>query len=328
MRFCDFAKMMKTNYPEKLNVAEFVKTLIDLMIEDAFIECKKEANPLYALKESTLEACYSGRLNISAKNASVIRSHKDEAKFADAVCGQYSYDALVDLADKLGEYGFGVSTDEVARACANILAQIIGKLADRQDARVTSLNFNRRETGQKLKNITPTSIERRGDKLVISGETIPIDQKLVPAASALEELRYVKALCDAYAEKLERQTLEEKDIPSLSRQYSENFKEQRKAYYSATSIWYSIRDVYADGEDEFIKLKEDAWHGINDTYWKEYKNGYERLIAVLEKVTSTTLDASILYQMRNLIRNLEKKGICHILVNEGTIESWVTHDEQ
>jgi len=27
--------------------------------------------------------------------------------------------------------------------------------------------------------------------------------------------------------------------------------------------------------------------------------------------------------MRNLIGNLEKKGICHILVNDGTIESWV-----
>ena len=33
--------------------------------------------------------------------------------------------------------------------------------------------------------------------------------------------------------------------------------------------------------------------------------------------------AEILSQMRNLIGNLEKKGICHILVNDGTIESWV-----
>lgn len=48
-----------------------------------------------------------------------------------------------------------------------------------------------------------------------------------------------------------------------------------------------------------------------------------RLNAVLEKVTSTSLDRSILSQMRNLIGNLEKKGICHILVNDGTIESWV-----
>lgn len=52
-------------------------------------------------------------------------------------------------------------------------------------------------------------------------------------------------------------------------------------------------------------------------------DGYARLNAVLEKVTSTSLDRSILSQMRNLIGNLEKKGICHILVNDGTIESWV-----
>ena len=29
-----------------------------------------------------------------------------------------------------------------------------------------------------------------------------------------------------------------------------------------------------------------------------------------------------------LIANLEKKGICHILVNDGTIKSWVNIDER
>src|SRR5699024_12646518 len=70
-----------------------------------------------------------------------------------------------------------------------------------------------------------------------------------------------------------------------------------------------------------------AWHGINTTYWKDYEDGYARLNAVLEKITSTTLDSSVLSQMRNLIGNLEKKGICHILVNDGVIESWVNIDE-
>ena len=101
----------------------------------------------------------------------------------------------------------------------------------------------------------------------------------------------------------------------------------RTAYYSAVSIERSVRDIFDDGEDEFIRLKDDAWHGINTTYWKDYSDGYARLNAVLEKITSTTLDSSVLSQMRNLIGNLEKKGICHILVNDGVIESWVNIDE-
>ena len=59
------------------------------------------------------------------------------------------------------------------------------------------------------------------------------------------------------------------------------------------------------------------------TYRKRYDNGYDRLIAVLEKITNTTVDLSTLNQIRNLIGNMEKKGICHILVNDGTIKSWV-----
>lgn len=62
------------------------------------------------------------------------------------------------------------------------------------------------------------------------------------------------------------------------------------------------------------------------TYRKRYDTGYDRLIAVLEKITNTRLDLSTLVQIRNLIGNMERKGICHILVNDGTIESWVRRD--
>ena len=67
--------------------------------------------------------------------------------------------------------------------------------------------------------------------------------------------------------------------------------------------------------------------GRHTTCWKEYPDGYARLNAVLEKITNTSLDGSVLSQMRSLIGNLEKKGICHILVNDGVIESWVRVDD-
>ena len=64
------------------------------------------------------------------------------------------------------------------------------------------------------------------------------------------------------------------------------------------------------------------------TYRKRYDSGYDRLIAVLEKITNTRLDLSTLVQIRNLIGNMERKGIYHILVNDGTIQSWVQKDEE
>ena len=324
MKFCDFVQLMHQNYEVKTNAGEFVAVLIDAILDDAALE-KDSSNPIYELGKSTKEAYYSGRLPISQKKAAAITPRIDEAKFADFV-STYSFDALNHMKDKMVEFGFNVDPSEVGQACANILAQIIRRRAEGLSDDVTLLNYQRMEAGKKLKNIAPATIERRGDKLHISGEVITIHQALVPDDVGKHELDYIRALYEAYAQKLNRETFTAGDIPSLPKRYAQNYKEQRMAYYSAVSIERSVRDIFDDGEDEFDRLKEDAWHGINTTYWKDYEDGYTRLNVVLEKITSTTLDSSVLSQMRNLIGNLQKKGICHILVNDGVIESWVNID--
>ena len=325
MKFCDFVQLMHQNYEAKTNAGEFVAVLIDAILDDAALE-KDSSNPIYGLGKSTKEAYYSGRLPISQKKAAAITPRIDEAKFADFV-NTYSFDALNHMKDKMAEFGFDVDPSDVGQACANILAQIIRRRAEGLSDDVTILNYQRMEAGKILKNIAPATIERRGDKLHISGEIITIHQALVPDDVGKHELDYIRALYEAYAQKLNRETFTADDIPSLPKRYAQNYKEQRMAYYSAVSIERSVRDIFDDGEDEFDRLKEDAWHGINTTYWKDYEDGYTRLNAVLEKITSTTLDSSVLSQMRTLIGNLEKKGICHILVNDGVIESWVNVDE-
>ena len=324
MKFCDLVQFMHHNYEGKANAGEFVAILIDAILDDVALE-NDSSNPIYGLGKSTKEAYYSGRLPISQKRAAAIAPRIDEAKFADFV-NTYSFDALNHMKDKLVEFGFDVEPSEVGQACANILAQIIRRRAEGLPDAVAVLNYQRMEAGKKLKNIAPTTIERRGDKLHISGEVITIHQELVPDDIGKHELDYIHALYEAYAQKLKKDTFTADDLLSLPKGYAENFKEQRMAYYSAVSIERSVRDIFDDGEDEFSKLKDDAWHGINTTYWRDYDDGYARLNAVLEKITSTTLDSSILSQMRNLIGNLEKKGICHILVNDGVIESWVNID--
>ena len=71
-------------------------------------------------------------------------------------------------------------------------------------------------------------------------------------------------------------------------------------------------------------MKDDAWEGISATYYDDdISSGYERLKKVLEKITSTTLSKSTLTAIIGMIGNLEKKGICHILVNDERIKSWV-----
>lgn len=325
MKFCDFVQLMHHNYEEKANASEFVKILIDAILDEEALE-KDSPNPLYGLSKSTLEAYYSGGRSISQKKAAQIVPRISEEVFAEFV-DKYSIDALDHISDKLSEFGFDVESYEVGKACANILAQMLKRRSEGLSDDVAKLNYKRFETGRKLKNIAPTSIECRGDKLHIAGEKITIDRALVPDDIADQELDYIRALYEVFAEKLHRETFTINDIKLLPKSMKANYREQRKAYYDAVSIEHFVRDTFDDGEDEFQKLKDDAWHGINTTYWKEYSDGYARLNAVLEKITSTSLDSSVLSQMRNLIGNLEKKGICHILVNDGVIESWVSIDD-
>ena len=325
VKFFEFAKLMHDNYEEKANAGKFVVILIDAILDDEALE-KDSPNPLYGLGKSTLEAYYSGRRPISQKKAAQIVPRLSEETFAGFV-ETYSMDALDHIRDKLAEYGFDVPSYDVGRALANILAQMIKRRSEGLSDDVVKLDYKRYESGQLLKNIAPASIERRGDKLHIAGEIITINRALVPDNIAEQELDYIRALYEVFAEKLKMETFTSNDVQFLPKSMKANYREQRKAYYSAVSIERSVRDVFDDGEDEFQKLKDDAWDGINTTYWREYPDGYARLNAVLEKITNTSLDGSVLSQMRSLIGNLEKKGICHILVNDGVIESWVSIDD-
>lgn len=165
------------------------------------------------------------------------------------------------------------------------MEQIINNRAEGKSDDITTLTIKKKENGKRIKDIAPATIERRGDKLHICGEEIIIHQMLVPQKVANIELKYIKALCDAYAQALGVPIVTEADIPSLPDPFPEDYIDQRKAYYSAESIEHSIRDTFDDGEDEFAKLKKDAWDGIRMTYRnsRRYADGYERLLLFLRK---------------------------------------------
>ena len=161
------------------------------------------------------------------------------------------------------------------------------------------------------------------DLLYIDGDVIELPIKLSDAQIYDFEAGYISALCDAYADALSRDAVTVDDIPTLPKKFQTNFYDQRKAYLSAESIQRSIREVYEDGENQFDILKEDAFSGIKTTYLDDYDNGYRRLLEVLKKISDVQLTKSKLSLIKNLIGNLERLGIVHILVNDKTIMSWV-----
>lgn len=184
------------------------------------------------------------------------------------------------------------------------------------------------EDGKPYVPITPTRYDSTTRTVIIGNETVKLPIQLVPQSSiAPHELPYINALCEVYAEKINAAVTPD-NINTLSPALRRNYAEQRKAYYSAESVQRSVREVFSDGEKQFQVLKDDAFDGISTTYYDDrHLTGYDRLQAVLDKITSTTLSKSALMNIIGLIGNLEKKGVCHILVNDDVIKSWVNIDE-
>lgn len=176
--------------------------------------------------------------------------------------------------------------------------------------------------------ITPTRSNISTRTIFLGNESITLPVELTPLNDiAPHELPYINALCDVYTEKINA-VVTPSNINKLTPSLRHNFAEQRKAYYSAESIHRSVREVFADGDRQFEALKSDAFDGISNIYYDDrHSTGYDRLLAVLDKITNTTLSKSSLMNIVGLIGNLEKKGICHILVNDDVIKSWVNIDE-
>ena len=69
-------------------------------------------------------------------------------------------------------------------------------------------------------------------------------------------------------------------------------------------------------------LKEEIYNGIIDVHEQDYSTGYKRLVADLQQAAITNTSKSLLDSKLHCIGNCERKGVCHMLVNDCRIK-WV-----
>ena len=149
---------------------------------------------------------------------------------------------------------------------------------------------------------------------------IPEDVIAPPKTIEIDELIYVTELLKAYAEVIGIEDIKVESLESYPK-YKQNFLRQRKDYYSAETIRRFVRDVFSDSK-QFEILKNETYDGIIEIFEDEHPNGFERLNAVMKKASDVSTDRSLLTSKLHCIGNSEKKGVCHILVNDNRIK-WV-----
>jgi len=278
-------------------------------------------------EKSAAYKMYKGKRDIPESVLRAVHANLDKSLFLEAAA-DIPFDARKNLCTDLSQYGVDCTTDNVDETCAEIFCSIIKAELRKLPGVEIDLFEGRNEVGEVIPPV-PIQPARYADGAVYlpGGDVIKLHPSLKPHGDINEAtLPYIHALCEVYAEQLAKDVTP-KTTGELPEKLQRHLELQRQAYFDAKSIERSVRDAFVDGERQFSALKDDAYDGIEMVYFDEdHETGYVRLREVLKKITSTELAKSNLVNIKGFITNKTRKGVCHILVDDARIKSWVNTD--
>ncbi len=145
-----------------------------------------------------------------------------------------------------------------------------------------------------------------------------------PKKPGQDELPYISALLESYSDELGVK-IDTTESLKAYKTFFNHLNRQRKDYYSIETIRRFVRDTLTDSKQIDI-LKEEIYNGIIDTHEQIYDSGYKRLVADLQQAAQTNTSKCLLDSKLCCIGNSERKGTCHMLVNEHKLK-WVDDNE-
>jgi len=141
----------------------------------------------------------------------------------------------------------------------------------------------------------------------------------VPDTHDVKEIKYIGELFKAYSDnqKITLNTVEELKI---NNRHLRHFQAQRKNFYFAETLDQFGRDNIPPDVDCFQELKDEIYSGIANTLEDNFPDGLKRLNTILNIAQSLPITAN---PLSNYCKLQDKQGICHHLVNDGIIETWL-----
>lgn len=298
---------------------------MDALLRNLFDESEADNYPYLNLEtgDSRLSRIFSGdKKNGMSKIAAIFfLSNLDMKKAAEFIDSKLKGDSIVALGSEIDATKINFESDDVSERCVALIVKALQEIASKTRKKAVT------EVKLKLSDIQLASIRVNDNgTFSINNEIKKFFEDLpVPIEINPDELKYVQALLSSYADLDACEYSDSKDLPS---KHLSDLKSQRKNFYKAESIRRGIRDNFTpdEGVEHFSMLKDDMFDGIEETYQSNYDNGYLRLKAVLQQSSIITLNGSVLSFIPGILRNSTKKGICHMLVNDGRL-NWVFEDE-
>lgn len=143
----------------------------------------------------------------------------------------------------------------------------------------------------------------------------------VPKRIQQTEIKYVMQLYAAYSDATGKPIKKASDLDALD--YRDDFEHHRKNYYKAELVCRETRDSIRPYEASPIEeLKDEIEEGVYETRRKPYDDALHKVDAVMEQASKVPISSWVDDATFRWIGPAEKKGVCHILVNDERFK-WV-----
>lgn len=339
MEFSKFLDLMNTYLIKASNQEDRIRGLTNLFIEDDEDKEKneddtwEEKNPIADLGSSTLKK-YCFRIPKETADTLLRSMDAEKVKIKEEI--EKAGAETDGLIKELNEYGIPVDQDNLGDICYEIYRAFLKGFRDKK----STLNVAEFLQSQKLSH-TPSGLDAlewlikekkptkiKEGKLYIGQEVYDLPRYCkIDENNINDDLPFMKALFEVYEEITSIPVKKAEDINSLEKEYRKDFTLQKKYFASAAGVEKALDGVCTNEETPFQDLEEEAYDGIQRVYYRPYKNGYTRLDKVLDKIVDINLNSVLVTEIR-LIRPLERMGLCHIMVNDERIRSWVDPEDE
>lgn len=143
----------------------------------------------------------------------------------------------------------------------------------------------------------------------------------VPKRVQQTEIKYVMQLYAAYSNATGKSIKKASDLDALN--YRDDFEHHRKNYYKAELVCRETRDsIRPDEASPIEELKDEIEEGVYETRRKPYDDALLKVDAVMEQASKVPISSWVDDATFRWIGPAEKKGVCHILVNDERFK-WV-----
>lgn len=280
----------------------------------------------YHFKPKELIEFFRGQLDIypnirtAAKNYSI--AAKVDFDFEDACYDLLEEDEYDDVFDKLVKLVKSDNSLSESKRKELLTADNSDLLRIGPKVFLYSLQNNNNTNLKPKKAKKPATIEGALDALKELIKKFPKPVAIeVPEKIDVNEMVYVSAILEAFAEDAGVEVITQGELLSKSEyaKYKTKLDRYRMDYYKAEGIKESLKDTNLETEEGlFEKLEDETFDSIVDKVEDDYDTSYQRMNKVLEHITTVEL-SSLLAKIPGLVQSSQKKGLCHILVNEERI---------